>query len=60
MKKIGSFVVRVFCIFAVMFSLSTVACFGANDGGNGSNGGTSETRDNNGNTIPPIIIRPPR
>ncbi|MFV0419384.1 MAG: hypothetical protein ACK5KT_11720 [Dysgonomonas sp.] len=43
-----------------MFSLSTVACFGANDGGNGSNGGTSETRDNNGNTIPPIIIRPPR
>lgn len=62
MKKIGSFVVRVFCIFAVMFSLSTVACFGANDGGNGSgsggNGGGNNENKDRGNTIPPIIIRP--
>lgn len=64
MRKIVSFAVKTFCVFAVMFSLSTTACFGANDGGNGSggsgnNGGNDESK-NKGNTIPPIIILPPR
>lgn len=71
MKKIVSFVLRVFCIFAVVFSLSTLDCL-ANDGntnkGNGKDdssitgdGDKDKDKDkdiNKGNTIPPIIIRP--
>lgn len=70
MKKIVSFVLRVFCVFAVVFSLSTFSCL-ANDGntnkGNGKddssvtgdgNKDKDKDKDINGNTIPPIIIRP--
>lgn len=65
MKKFLSFAAKAFCIFAVMFSLTTIGCFASNDGGkgngsgsSGSDGGKDESK-NKGNTIPPIIIRPP-
>lgn len=68
MKRVVSFAVKSFCIFAVMFSLSTAQSFAGNNGGNGSSnggnngsgngGGSSETKGDNDNTIPPIILRP--
>lgn len=56
MKRIVSFAVKTVCIFAVMFSLSTIQSLATNDGGNGSSGSSKD----GGNTTPPIIIRPPR
>jgi len=59
MRKILSFTVKAFCIFAIMFGLSTTYCLGSNGGGNGGSDGNKDESKNKGNTIPPIIILPP-